>query len=257
MKKRIAFFGSIILFVAAALFGFLEPAETGVFRVLRPLFIFTDAAGRLVGSVTSTIIHIPYNSEDVRALREQTAILSAELANKKELERENALLREMAGRSAEEESHILARVIGRSFDGLDDFIVLDVGRDHNISNGSPVLIAGNIHLGFVEDVAEQSARVRLLSRMGEKQEVYLPESSVSSVAKGEGLGVIVLQIPDSISITEGEPVFSAGRRDYLVGFVETVEQSDEGPFQIIKTGLPLSIRDVRDVFIVAPDTNNE
>jgi cell shape-determining protein MreC len=251
MKKRKSIIIIIILFfVSTAVFGYLEPAGAGAFSIFRPLFLFSDATGRFVGALTSTLFRIPYNSEEVRALREETAFLKAVLANNTELERENMLLREMAGRSTEKSVYVFARVIARSFDGISDYIILDTGSDNGIVNGHPVLVRGMMHLGYIEEVSQKSARVRLLSRLGEKQEVYLPESSVSSVAVGEGLGAIVLQIPDSISVSEGDPIFSSGKRDYFVGQVEAVSQSDEGPFQIVKTGLPLSVRDIRNVFVI-------
>jgi len=228
----------------------LKPVETGALRVVRPLLIVLDKTGQFAGSFTSTIARIPYNSEEVRVLRMEVAALRADLAYKEDLERENILLRSMAGRGAEEESYVLARVIGRSFNGLDDSIVLDIGSAEGIETGFPVLAEGAIHIGFVEEVTHNSARVRLFSRIGERQEVYLPESSVSSVAEGEGLGVITLHVPDSIAITKGEPVFSAGQRDYFLGFVEAVSRVESGPFQIIKMGLPFSVRDVRDVFVI-------
>jgi rod shape-determining protein MreC len=250
VKKNITIGIFIIFFLLFGMYGFLKFAEAGVFHILRPLFIASNAVGGFVGSVTSTLIGIPYNSEEVRALREEVARLRAHQAIAEGWERENMVLREMAGRKTEDELYILAHVIGRSFDSFDDVIVLDIGSADGIESGLPVLAAGAIHIGFIEIVTEHSARVRLLSRIGQKQEVYLPESALLSVANGEGLGVIALQVPDSIAVKKGEAVFSTGRRDYLLGFVEAIERSESGPFQVIRTGLPFSIRDVRDVFVI-------
>ena len=57
-------------------------------------------------------------------------------------------------------------------------------------------------------------------------------------------------MPESIPVREGEPVLSVGPPDFVIGYVEQVVRSDAGPFHIIRSNHPVSLADVRMVFVV-------
>lgn len=249
-KKRLLFFIGVLALIAIALSGLGAPVQHTLFGMMRPLWLMGSKIGDGIALGTSTFFGIPYNVEEVRALRVERAELRARIALLQETERENIVLKEMIAAHAGDTSLAYARVIGRSISGIRDTLVLASGSESGIEKGMVVLARGNIHLGFVRDVAAQSAYVELLSDPGAKTEVYLPESGISSVAEGAGLGIATIKVPASIAIREGEPIFSTGRRDLLVGYVDTIERADASAFQLVKTKAPLYLYDVRNVFLI-------
>lgn len=221
-----------------------------IMGVSRPVSKAANSVGNRVTIITSTLFGVPYSTDEIRKLRAETVALQAQIATLEEARRENALLKEALGRVDEDMHFIYGRVIMRQVSGLDDTILVDVGSDGGAEAGMAVLAPGNIHLGHITEVSNKTSKVRLLSDVGSKTEVYLPESSITSVAEGSGLGLLSVQVPASIDIKEGEPLFTTGKRDLVVGFVEKIEKSDAGPFQIIKTRIPLNIYDIRIVLLV-------
>lgn len=221
-----------------------------IMGVSRPVSKAANSVGNRVTIITSTLFGVPYSTDEIRKLRAETVALQAQIATLEEARRENALLKEALGRVDEDMHFIYGRAIMRQVSGLDDTILVDVGSDGGAEAGMAVLAPGNIHLGHITEVSNKTSKVRLLSDVGSKTEVYLPESSITSVAEGSGLGLLSVQVPASIDIKEGEPLFTTGKRDLVVGFVEKIEKSDAGPFQIIKTRIPLNIYDIRIVLLV-------
>lgn len=212
---------------------------------------------RTVGDVSNRLADIvlvlrqsPQRAEDIRTLRIQNGILTARLALMEHIERENKELRLMLGRETEQIQFILARVGGRSPSLLDDYLTLDAGIVDGVEVGMPVLVNEAIHIGIIAKAAERSAVVRLFSHAGEKGAVYIPEAGVSSVAVGKGAGLFEIQVPESITVREGESILSVGPPDFIVGYVEKVERSDAGPFHIVRSSHPVLLEDVRTVYIL-------
>lgn len=224
--------------------------ERGVMGAARSVGRAAESVENGTVVITSTLFGIPYSTDEIRRLREDVVALRAEIEYLKEAERENILLKEALGRIDAEMQFIYARVISRPVSGSHDVILLDVGSNGGVMAGMAVLAPGNIHIGTIVEVSGRSAKVQMLSDAGGKTEVYLPQSNVTSVAEGDGLGLLSVQVPASIDIKEKEPIFTTGQRDFLVGFVEKIEKSDAGPFQIVKTKMPLHIYDLRTVFVV-------
>ena len=181
----------------------------------------------------------------------ENKILKAESVVSKSIKRENEELRAILGRAKEELQLVYAYVVAHSSSHADDFLVIDAGKRQRLKEGMPVLIAeGMMQIGTLAEVASRTAVVRPLSHAGEKTSVFLPESGVSSVAVGQGGGVLEIQIPASIPVREGEPLFSVGPPDFVLGYIEQIEKSNAGPFQIARLSHPITLTDIRRVYIV-------
>lgn len=235
--------GIVFFFAAGAL-------RNSVLFFVLPLTSSINALSEDMRAIGNTLIGIPGFSDEVRALRLEVVSLRSRLAAEKELERENELLRSTFGRKPEELALLYARVMARPLLALDESLVIDVGQKDGVAVGMKILLPGFIHIGSISGIGDRYAKVRLLSDVGEKAEVYIPEAGITSVAHGRGLGVVTIQVPSTISVGISEPVLTIGPPDFLAGYVVDVEKSDAGPFQNIITGLPINITDVRSVFVV-------
>ena len=224
----------------------------------RPVMNSFTKVGYAVSDVLDVFLYSLRRAEEIRQLRARNQMLEAQFVISENTKRENEELRAVLGRVSEEAHVVYAYVVAHSSSRVDDYLVIDAGEREGLREGMPVLVAeGTIQIGTIAEVASRTAVVRLLSHVGEKISVSLPESNVSSVATGQGGGVLVIQVPASIPVREGEPLFSMGPPDFLLGYVEQIEKSDTGPFQIVRTSHPVTLTDVRRVYIIADEMYHE
>lgn len=241
----------LFLFVLGIIAYAQRSMNAGLRDAVSPFLRFATGAGRTAGDTGDIIFQSFARAEEIRRLRIQNQELEAQRAIDQYLKKQNEELRAALGREAVDIQFIYARVVGISSSRIDDFLVVDAGDQEGVKPGMAVLVAeGTVRIGTVAEVASHTAVVRLMSHVGEKIHVYAPESGISSVAVGRGGGVFEIQVPASILVRREEPLFSTGPPDFLVGYVEQIEKSDAGPFQIARISHPVSLADVRHVFIV-------
>ncbi len=251
LLRYIIFAGMVLLALVVSSWGYLGGVKSGVRWVMRPFFRSADYVQRVAADALSVVFHIPFSAEESRQIRQDDVALRARVASLEYTERENHELRMALGRLDKlEVKAVEARVIMRLATGTGDALTIDAGSRVGVGVGMPVLVVGDILLGRVIEVADTTAVVKLISSSKEKTEVYLPSSDLVSVAEGEGLGVFNIKVPASFTITEGESIFSTGKRDFLIGFVDKIEKLDAGPFQVVKSKIPINITDIRQVFVV-------
>lgn len=210
---------------------------------------------KTTGDVTANVLQVLFQSssrvQEIRRLRVENQAIKARAVLQEHLEKENQELRAALERETEDMQFLYARVVGVSPAAADGYVVVDAGQRNGVEVDMKVLVGGTVYIGSVAEVAARSATVRLLSHTGEKIQVYLPEARVSSVAVGQGGGILEIQVPASISVREGEALLSVGPPDFLVGYVEHVEKSDAAPFQKIRTSHPFSLADMQNVFLLS------
>jgi cell shape-determining protein MreC len=255
-RKALLFFAVGAVLVSGGLF--MAPRATGSLRqAVLPVMEVAGNIQRIITGAWGIIAHSARRTEEIRRLRIAESALTARIALMEDIERENQDLRRALGREPSHLQFIFARIVGYSPSRLDDYLVVDAGFLEGVSAGMSVLAGEAVHIGSIAETAEHSSVVKLVSHAGEKVEVHIPETGVSSIAEGQGAGALSIQVPASLAVKEGEPILRAGPPDFLLGYVEKIEKSDAGPFQIIRTSHPLSLRDLRRVFIMRNITENE
>ncbi|GEM_PF-5085210 len=236
--------------VAAGVFYVREGVSRALAGVLQPVVGYADELGQRIAVIGTIVLQSPRRAEEVRALRIENAMLNARITELEDIGRENRELKNMLGRETQTVQFIFARIAAVSPYLLDGYVVLDAGIEEGVEVGMPVLAGESVLIGAIVQVTSHSSSVRLLSHAGEKVEVYIPTAEVSSVAQGKGAGALEIQVPASIAVRQGDPVLAVGPQDFLIGYVEKVEKSDAGPFQVLRTSHPVSITDLRRVYIV-------
>ncbi|TSC71229.1 MAG: hypothetical protein G01um101470_715, partial [Parcubacteria group bacterium Gr01-1014_70] len=218
--------------------------------ISKPFFRSSYRMGSIVAEVWEVFFSSRARIDEIRHLRVKNAELEARVALGAETEKENRILRAALGREIHPVTYIYARIIGISYARMDGVLLIDAGMEEGIRPGMVVLAnEGTIQIGTVAETASHTAAILLLSRAGSKTNVYAPESGISAVANGIGGGIFEIHVPASIPVREGEPLFSVGPPDFVIGYIEQIEKSDAGPFQVARIGHPIVLADVRRVFI--------
>ena len=240
----------VIIVLSFGFFSYGAAASNFLLGSMTPIVRAAHDAGTALFQVVQVMRQSSQQADAIRALRIQNSELIARVAELEYIRRDNEKLRSALNRETVEMQFVMARVAGRSPSLLQDYLIIDAGAANGIRVGASVLIDGNILIGTIRETAEKSAIVQLLSHAGEKTEIYFLDAQVSSVAIGKGGGLWETQVPESITVREGEPVLSVGPPDFVIGYVEQVVRSDAGPFHIIRSNHPVSLADVRMVFVV-------
>jgi rod shape-determining protein MreC len=172
--------------------------------------------------------------EENRALWIENQSLKAKIIELQKLEEENNQLKEAFGMKAEKNFSLLPiHAIGIS--PFEDTLFIDQGIREGVKKGMPVISSQAVLYGFVEEVFEQSSRVRLLSHPESSLVVTIAESGVSGIVKGKGNGNAILDfVPRGTDLKEGSLVLTSFQENYpnglLVGLTGQMLASDIEPF---------------------------
>jgi cell shape-determining protein MreC len=242
---------AVAILIGIGFAGYFSLRPSGFMAFIRPFLVITEVVRRIGANMEDIAFSLARGGSKIAELHEENNGLKATLANYEYVQQENKLLHDALGRLGKDQSAVEGRVIGRSPTGTEDYIIVDIGSSDGIPDNALVLARGDAYIGKISERSGGISKVVLISDPGEKTQVYFPNSDVTSVAEGQGLGGITIKVPSSISLVAGDSIFYPGPyKDFYVGSIEQIEKSDEGAFQIIKTKIPFNVDDLRRVFIL-------
>lgn len=238
----VGFVALCLLVIELSAVGYLAPAQEMALRGLTPL---QGWLAGLAGSLNSAASFV----RDLRTLRQRNAELESRInsllienVQLKEVEAENANLRRLLQfaeahpflefRGAE----VVARVIGRDPINLSNHLMIDLGREHGIREGMPVVTERGL-VGRVTQVHRTSSRVLLLTDPASAVSALLQSSRLTGIVQGQvGGGLVMEYVPQDAAVVPGEIVITSGLggrfpRGLVIGQVTSVYRRDYEMFQ--------------------------
>lgn len=178
-------------------------------------------------------------------------------AYEQQLEKENESLRALLGfKQKEGQKTVGAEVTGRSLDPSRRAVVINLGQDDGIAEGSPVIAGDSVLVGVVSEVSEHSSIVRLLtdpqSRVAGR---LLNDTQTEGVISG-GHGIVVrmelvprgeVVVNDTFLVTSG--LDSLIPRGLTIGKVRNTEADVNSLFQRIIIEPPLDYSTLQFVVV--------
>jgi cell shape-determining protein MreC len=184
----------------------------------------------------------------IEELRREYALIENESAKNNLLEKENADLKSLLGRS-ELEHPLLATVIKKPpFSAYDTFI-LDIGVAEKVKIGNRVYALGSIPIGEIVQVVGGTSKVLLYSSYGQKFNVTIGTSSVSTLATGKGGGYFEASLPRDTKIGEGDTVRIPSISHSFVGTVEAIASDPSEPFSKVLFRQPFNLYEMNWVLV--------
>ncbi|OHA16823.1 MAG: hypothetical protein A3C79_00645 [Candidatus Taylorbacteria bacterium RIFCSPHIGHO2_02_FULL_45_28] len=144
---------------------------------------------------------------------------------------------------------ILAAVLKRPPLLAYDEIIIDIGRDYDISTSSLVYAPGDVLIGRVFDVLTTTAKVKFFSSPGELYPISIGPKHSAATAIGRGGGQYEAQVSRDIDVEEGDFVLNSGLNDKPFGFVSAVLLDPTQPFKTVLFASPVNIYQLRWVLI--------
>ncbi len=121
-----------------------------------------DNAGFIV-RLGRTLLNLNQTGEENAAIKNENLSLLSKLTRLESLEKENQLLRGQLRQSKEAGQELMtAKVFNISRTGTVSFLLIDRGSRDGVKKSMPVISAGNVVAGLVEEVYDRSSRVLLL-----------------------------------------------------------------------------------------------
>lgn len=182
------------------------------------------------------------------SLKRQLADVDARSALVHVVETENAELRALLGRSSSTPL-VLSAVLSRPPVAPYDMLVIDIGRDHKVSSSSLVYAPGNILMGKVVDVTDDTSKVGLFSSPGERFEVTIGSGHVSAVAVGRGGGQLSAELPRGTQVAEGDAVYAAMLGSKPFALVVAVVSDPAEAFETVYFAPPVNVQSLRWVLV--------
>ncbi len=186
-------------------------------------------------------------------LKEEVYLLRQQVATLKELERENAALRQyMELRSAFPELRFIeAGVIGSDPSNIVKAITINKGSDEGIISGMTVMTPGGL-VGQVIQVTKSTSKVLLISDTSNSVTALVQGSRAQGVVNGERSKYLRMRyLPQSAILNVGDKVITSGiggvyPPGILVGGITSFSKKDTDIFQeaIIETAVDLNSLEV-------------
>lgn len=230
------------MIISLDLAGYLGPVNDIIHTALKPPAILLTEAKTLIGGGVDAV-------REIRTLRQRNAELE-DLANRltvenlrlAEVETENEQLRTLLAFAQTNPSYdyrggqIIARVIGDSASPFTHPIQIDLGEQHGIEEGMPVVTDRGL-VGRIFNVYPRTSDIMLITDPRSSVNVMTQASRAPGILRGRvGQLPIMELIPPEIEISVGEIIITSGLgghfpKGLVVGQVIEVQKNDDLMFQ--------------------------
>ena len=231
-----------LLLMALQISGNLRPVTSAITQLTSPAQLSATGITESVSSFFESLTSLRTIQRDAAALAVRNLQLQAEIATLQEVEKENEALRAMLDfaqtrpRLELRGAQIVSRVIGEESTNFLESILIDLGRQHGIEVGMPVVTDEGL-VGRISDVTDTTAKVLLLNDPSSSASALLGESRLNGVVRGSTSGDLVMDfIPQGLTFTAGETVLTSGLggrfpKGIVIGQVEEIETQANAVFQ--------------------------
>ncbi len=248
LNKKIA-----IALLVLAIIVFRKPIFSlfgnGASVVVSPVW---GAHNFISGEITESLLSIQKKETLIRKLLELQDDFMAMSSIKTErdlLAEENEDLKKIVGLYRKYDFENTSRVLSRPPVVSYDTIMIDSGERDGVLVGDRVFTEGNIYLGKIKDVNNNSSLVELVSTSGVETSVRLVSSDISLTLVGRGGGAFLVNVPRDISIDKGGIFVPTFDSQFIVAEVSRVTGDAQDPTKTVIAKTPLNLNYINYVFI--------
>ncbi len=248
--KRTTFFVLLICLVYVLFMSPLTPSFSGYFhRVAQPVWNFSTKAQEWLSPSLSYFSSRRELYIENKELKEQLNAMSARIADRSLLYHENVILKEHLGRYEKEPERIFAVVLAKPDMTPYDTLIIDVGKDDDISVGD-LIVVENVVLGEVAETYQTSSKVRLYSSHGERVTVFIGDNAIGAEAQGLGGGNFEIELPRNVDVFVGDSIYIPEFHPQILGIVEHISSDPNDTFERILFRSPVNLFSLRFVDVI-------
>lgn len=245
--------------------GPLHTVQSAVSGSVAPLKFVGAAANSGVNSAGQSIENLTADEGTLSGLRESNAELRELLAQADEYKQEAQRLQNLLDlKDSYDIDGVGARIIGNSDQAWDQTVTIDKGSADGVETGLTVMGASGV-VGQVYDVAEHTARIRLLTDSNSGAAALVQSSRAEGIVRGSLEGLLYFENVDADAVVNpGDVVVTSGlggsyTRGLIIGTVVKVDtrQGDASRRIVVSPNDNTSVlEEVLVVFGVGADTED-
>jgi rod shape-determining protein MreC len=232
---------SIVLLILSSS-GRLAPVEGFFMRVARPFLVTFNALGRQGSNLFTTLRDLSALRTSNQQLQTVVDTLTIDNVRLKEVESENQHLRELLRFQQLNPTYdfrggqVIARVINKGTSNYLNAISIDLGSEHGIKPGMPVVTERGL-VGRIHKVGPISSVVLLITDPSSGVQALIQRNRLVGVVNGRAGALPVLDfIPQDGEVSLGDLVITSGLggtfpKNLVIGQVVEVHQRDYEMFQ--------------------------
>lgn len=258
-RKKFSGFAAGVLFLII-LFHFRFDIFDGLSGASQTLFRPVLTAGNIIGGKLKSVGSYFASKNSLylqnQKLQEEAKENEARMLNYNSVLSENENLKMILGRlpaqagKNEKINMVLSSILAKPNQSLYDTLVIDAGVKQGIKTGDTVFALGNIPVGRVALVYENSAKVILFSNVGERTQAIVSGPSSGNVFVeiiGRGGGNFEMILPRDLVLQKGDRVVMPGINPYVLAVVETIISDPRDPFSKALLTSPVNIQELKFV----------
>jgi rod shape-determining protein MreC len=232
---------SLVLMILSSS-GRLLPVEGGMNRLTKPFLAPFNDVGRLVSNAVSTVRELSTLRTVNRQLKTQVDTLTIDNVRLKEVETENARMRELLKFQQLNPTYdfrggqVIARVISRGPTNYLTSLAIDLGSDHGITPGMPVVTEKGL-VGRIYKVGPTSSIVLPITDPSSGVQALVRRNRAVGVVNGRAGALPVMDfIPQNADISLGDEIITSGLggnfpKNLVIGQIIEVNKHDFDMFQ--------------------------
>lgn len=247
------FVGLIFLSFTGPLNTVLDWGRLSTSFVGYPFFVVFSKANYFVQTIL-TLKDLAHQNE---ILTRQVRELSSEVATGEKARQENEILRESLGFSRQSKLELISgEVINLDAQSAEPKIVINRGREHGVSSGDAVIVAGSVLVGVITDVSGRTSKMNLITSSGINISAITASGKATGVIKGEhGLGMIFDLVPQTQVLSVGDRVLTSAHSglypgNLLIGRIAEIRTNQTELFQKATVVTEANFRNLQVIFIV-------
>ena len=224
----ICIFFIILFFFRLAIFNGFSYV---IHKVFRPVLALGAIVGDKFKSLDSFLVSknsLYLQNEDLKnklaenntRISNYNSLLAENTSLKEILNRKNPARPPLSGAGGEKNNLTLATILSKPNQSLYDVLVIDIGAKDGVKIGDLVFALGDVPIGRVSFIYNDSAKVTLFSNPGEKMQVVLSSRNIFMEIIGRGGGNFEMIMPTDFTPQKGDEVVLPGINVYIVGVVE-------------------------------------
>ena len=142
---------------------------------------------------------------------------------------------------------ILYSILSKPDQSPYDTLIIDAGETEDIKTGSLVFALGDIPIGRIQEVYEQSSKAVLFSSPKEKTEVVISGTDIFMQISGRGGGNFEMVVSRDLELLRGTAVLLRGIEPYLVANVVAISTDPRDALKRAILTSPVNIQELKFV----------
>jgi cell shape-determining protein MreC len=186
-------------------------------------------------------------------LQTEVSFDDVRMANYDSVMADDASLKEILGRVNPKTNMVLATILSKPNQSPYDILLIDAGITQGIKTEDTVFALGNIPIGYISDIYQNSAKVILFSNPGETTQAIIssasgsPSGNISIQIVGRGGGNFEMIMPKGFVLQEGTQVVLPGINSYVLAIAQKVISDPRNAFTKVLLTSPVNIQSLKFV----------